>query len=422
MRVMQRVTGLLLLASFGVCAADTVSPELILVQRVRYHMGRMLTSLPNYTCLQTIERSERVSPRKKPTINDVVRIEVALLDGKELFSWPGTGRFVDTEISQMVKGGAIGTGSFGLHARAVFMGASAKYKYEGTETYKGRNAHKWTFIVPQERSGYHVRDGINEAVVGYSGTFWVDVATLDALRLEVHADDIPSYMRLASTNDAVEYQRVRIGSEDFLLPAKSELNMSDRSGNDNTNRTTFSQCRQYSGESRLIVDEDEVTAEAAAEPRQPERVMDAPPGLMLELALESEIKFRDAAVGDPITAILQRPVKMGSGVVIAKGAVVHGRVTHIRRGMAGGRFPTIATGVLLTEMEAPGWRIRLSAKLQSLTTASPDYLNSRLSGVTDSDSETITGSLIFVKEGTMQLRRGLRMNWMTRPVRNEDQQ
>jgi hypothetical protein len=326
---------------------------------------------------------------------------------------------VDTEIGEMVKGGAIGTGTFALHAKAVFMGGAATYKYEGTEEMLGRKTHKWTFVVPQIRSGYHLRDGIAEAVVGYSGAFWIEAATLDAMRLEVHADEIPQTLRLASTSDTVEYRRVRIGESDFLLPSGAELHMVDRSGNENINRTTFSRCRQYSGESRLLLD-DAAVAEAAQ--KQPERVMDAPPRVYLDLALESDIVLKSVAVGDPVTAILQRPAKLGTGVTIGKGALVHGRITHLRRGNIGGRMPAVAVGLRFFEIEAPGWRVRFSATLFSLAAASPEFLNSRLTGVTGNENETISGSLIFVREGTVQIRRGLRMTWVTRPLRNEDQQ
>ncbi len=416
---MQRVAALLLAAVVCSCGADTVAPETRLLQRVRYHMGQMLTNLPNYTCLQTIERTQRAAPNKKPTLTDIVRIEVALVEGKELFAWPGTGKFTDTEINQMVKGGAIGTGSFGLHARAIFIGSSATHKYEGQEQRNGRTVHKWSFVVPQHRSGYHLRDGINEAIVGYSGAFWVDAATLDAVRLEVRADGIPDFLRVLATEDAVEYARVRIGESDFLLPARAELHMTDRGHSENINRTTFSRCRQYSGESRLILEDPDPVNET--KPPEPERVMDAPAGLVLDLALQSDIVIATAAVGDPVTAVLRNPLKLGTGVVIPKGALVHGRIMQVRRGTLA-RYAAIAVGIRLLEIESPGWRIRIAATLNNILTPSLDYLNARWPGFANPEGETISGSFIFVKESVQLIRRGLRMNWLTRPIRNEDQQ
>src|SRR4051812_28179353 len=61
-------------AAYLACAAEVITPEAVLLGRARHHMSQMLTNLPNYTCLQTIERTQRLAPKKKPTLLDVVRI------------------------------------------------------------------------------------------------------------------------------------------------------------------------------------------------------------------------------------------------------------------------------------------------------------------------------------------------------------
>ncbi len=410
-----------LFCSAAALAGDGVSPEVLLLARAKAHMSQMLTNLPNYTCLQTIERTQRLFPKKKPSLLDVVRIEVALVDGKELFSWPGSGKFVDTELSDMIRGGAIGTGSFGLHAKAVFQGNSAVYHYEGIEERNGRKAHVWSFQVPQMRSGFTLRAGPREAVVGYSGKFWIEAATMDAVRLEVHGDEIPPYLRISAASDAIEYERVPIGAEHYLLPSLAELRMSDLVGNENINRTVFSKCRQYSGESRLLIDEPDAATEP--KPPEPEHVYDAPKGLSLELELTAAVPLKSAAVGDPVTAALQNNVKIASDVVLPKGALVHGRLTLIRPTFFG-RQSAIAIGMKFSEAEAPGMRVKLNAEFDYLRAVTPEYLN-RPSfpqlGNTRPENATMFGSIIFVRDTTSQLRRGLRMAWHTTPLETEDQ-
>ena len=59
-----------------------------LVKRMLQHMTQTLAVQPNYTCIETVERW--VTPKNgKRTLQDRVRLEVALVDGKEMFSWPG---------------------------------------------------------------------------------------------------------------------------------------------------------------------------------------------------------------------------------------------------------------------------------------------------------------------------------------------
>ena len=64
--------------------------------------------------------------------------QVALVDGKELFSWPGAGNFEDKEISQIVSGGAIGNGTFALHAKSIFQSRNARITYVGEATKNNR--------------------------------------------------------------------------------------------------------------------------------------------------------------------------------------------------------------------------------------------------------------------------------------------
>lgn len=409
-RSMRLVPVMLLLTAY--LSASGPEPEVLLLQRARVHMAQTLSGLPNYTCLQTVERSQRLSPKRKPAVLDVVRIEVALVNGRELFAWPGSGKFSDTEISDMVRGGAIGNGSFALHAKAVFQGGGAKFTYAGEMLQKDRRAYKWTFIVPAGRSGYTLRVGQNEAIVGYSGAVWIDSVSLDAIRLEIHADDIPSNLKLASASDAVEYARTTIGSEDFLLPKMSELAMVDSIGSESRNRTRFTGCRQYSGESTLVFDD---PAPDSGKAEEPLRMLDAPAGMELDLAIDSPVNLKEGAVGDPVTAVLKKPLKLSGEVTLPKGTLVHGRLTHLRKANWG-RHSGLAVGLKFFELESRNTHVRFDGSLQSILTASPNYLSrgplSRALAPDRPENTGIVGNVFLVKDYTQWLERGLRMLWV----------
>jgi hypothetical protein len=127
---------------------------------------------------------------------------------------------------------------------------------------------RYDFVVPMFMSGYTIRVKDRKRRVGYHGSFWADSETHELVRLEMTADDIPPSLGVVSANDAMEYERVRIGASDFLLPQGSELVMTDMYGNESRNRTTFNSCKQYSGESVLIFAEapEEEPVESAPEP------------------------------------------------------------------------------------------------------------------------------------------------------------
>ena len=82
-----------LLAALPLLAADDAAS--IRIARIRSQMARNLERLPNYTCTQTIERSIRPARTRRFQLIDTIRLEVALVNGRELFAWPGSGKFDD---------------------------------------------------------------------------------------------------------------------------------------------------------------------------------------------------------------------------------------------------------------------------------------------------------------------------------------
>jgi hypothetical protein len=228
-------------------------------------MAETLEHQPDYTCLETVERTYRTAGSRKPHLDDTLRLEVALVGGREMFAWPGEKTFEETDLRKMIPTGTFGNGNFALHERSVFLGRVASFEYRGQEIVEGASGplERYDFHVPRALSGYTIRVGDRSGVAGYHGSFWAEKQTLDVRRLEVIAEEIPADLGVTAASDRVDYARVPIGTGEFLLPVASELRMSDAYGIDNENHVRFSACRQYHGESTLRFDD------AAAAPPSP---------------------------------------------------------------------------------------------------------------------------------------------------------
>lgn len=313
-------------------SAQEVSPDQILFYKIKTKMEESLTRLPNYTCTETIERALRKPPARKFELQDVLRLEVALVNGRELFAWPGSENFDERPLDEIVNQGAIATGSFGLHARAIFMANQAQVLHEDDTTENGRKLYHFRYKVPLLNSGFHIKTPFGEATVAYHGNFWIDESSLELVRLQVVADEIPPQLRLIRSEDVMEYQKVRIGEGDFLLPQSSDLRMQSELRFESRNRTRFSRCRQFSGQSKLIFDEPEpdTTVAPAKQPDVPHEVH-LPANLTLEVALDEPLEGDEVAVGDPVTAVLIKPVKNKKEILIPKGALVLGRIVQLSR-------------------------------------------------------------------------------------------
>lgn len=340
------------------------SQELDSVQKIRVRMAFHLTHQPNYTCLETIERSFRPSQAQKFKPVDTLRLEVALVDGKEMFGWPGSRSFEDSDVTKLVNSGAIGSGDFGAHAKALFSSRIANFHYRGVVTFRGKDAIKVDYDVPQMLSGYTLKVGRASAIVGYHGTFYADAATYDVIRIEVMVDSIPPLLALSATSDVIEYAAVRIGAGDFLLPSESELHMIGLGGAENANRMTFSSCKEFLGESVLTFEEP-VPAKPEASPVAP-RQFDLPKGLDFYITLTEELDLASAAIGDPVHARLGQDLKYNGEVLVRKGAAVRGRLMHLEK-----HDNYSVVGIRFNEIDAPGIEARFQGGLTQIFGASP---------------------------------------------------
>ena len=84
MRWAPAVAGLLLCFPASPSIAQELAPEILLLARIKAKAAENLQRLPNYTCTQTIERSHRNARARKFELLDTLRLEVALVEGKEL--------------------------------------------------------------------------------------------------------------------------------------------------------------------------------------------------------------------------------------------------------------------------------------------------------------------------------------------------
>lgn len=342
------------LAAQETAPPPAISPQLLLLSRAKQHMREVLLRQPNYTCQMSIERSRRRNPRRAFELVDQLRLEVALIDGKETFSWPGARKFDDRELRDMV-GGTSSTGSYAGQARTLFLSTAPRFTYLGPRTGDGGRAlHAWRFDVAQLHSGYKLtvadRHGTQqEAVVGYHGEIVIDEASLDLLKLSYTAEEIPPHLGIRSTADTIGYERLKIGGLEYLLPVVSDLHITDLDGSTNRNRTRFHNCRQYSGES--LVSFDEPPAEGAASAAPPQPIPPLPPGLTMEADL-AEAVSQPITVGAPIQFILSRPARRKGVTYLPKRAVVHGRL--IRGGVLPGRSPIAFFTVQFEQLEAGG--------------------------------------------------------------------
>lgn len=390
------------------CQCQQLPSDLLLLGQVKGKMIANLTRLPNYTCAETIERGQKPLSSKKFQTHDTVRLEVALVEGHEVYGWPGSNRIAESELSTLV-GGTIGNGDFGLLVKSIFLASGTIFDFIGAEKLGPRKAIRWNYRVPLLSSGYRLRVPPNEAVVAYHGSFWIEPDSLDLVRLELAADAIPEVLGLQSSTKVIEYQRAEIGNRDFLLPKSSELAMSDFNGIENRNWTTFHDCRQYSGESQLSFDDP--PPETAKDPPSEILRVDLPASFSARLSLLTPINSDTAAVGDPIQVKLEENVKSGHTLIAPKGAILTGRISQLHRVQE-----TFHLGFSLHSLDFENSHADLTGRENTILAVGPVGVSPPVPG--SHESAAATHPLIF-EAPRLHLPKGLLLYLQSRLLKSE---
>jgi hypothetical protein len=364
--------GLALLAG-ALPAQDLLPPGVLLLSRLKRHVRQELSHLPQYTCLETIQRFRKPAGPKgemKPT--DTMRLEILYTGDRELYASPGDVRFSEGGPLAFTGTGLIGDGVFASHVQNLLVNDNGIFTYRGEENLEGRRAVRYDVRVPVMLSGYQVSIAGGSGIVGIKGALWAEPATLDLLRLEIHADQIPSELPIDDVITTVDYARVRIGPNEVMLPQSGELHLMETSGEEARDIIEFTHCRSFQAESTIAFDAPPSGIVSlrgsgpAAGPANVEVVL--PAGLPVTVALTTPVTDK-AAVGELLEGRVTGDVALKGKVLMANGSVVKGRIRRLERYSDAGKY--FVVGIEFTEVQTPDSLFRFYADLQNVD-ALPD--------------------------------------------------
>ena len=173
-------------------AQPTASPE-DLYQRARQRVIDDIKRLPNFTCVQTITRRvygpaahkrppkcadilrDRETPNHRvPLVTwDRLRLDVAIADKHEVYSWVGASRFDESDIRQLVGGGQTVMGDFGSLLLSIFDDHTTM-RFLGERKVRERRLFEYSYETSVQSSDYRVRVGPEQFNTAYEGSVFLD--------------------------------------------------------------------------------------------------------------------------------------------------------------------------------------------------------------------------------------------------------
>jgi hypothetical protein len=415
-------------------AAQDLAPEVLLLAHIRSHMREELSRVTNYTCLETTARfhSEpggQSKARSKMQPLDTVRLEVAYANHREWYGSPGDRDFSEDGPVAFIGSGMIGNGIFAITLHNIFVSDLATFTYRGEEALGGRTASRFDFRLPRQLGVFKISLAEGAGSVGEQGSFWADPHSLDLIRLESQAVEIPPYLPLIEMTSNVNYARMRIGEYGVLLAQAADSHMLKTTGEENYSHLEYTHCRAFSAQSDIRFDSE---LEGAAQPLpsdRPKTLAEAggaseavPPFLPITLRLTAPITDGDA-VGTLIGARVSGDVVRKGKIVVPDGSLVRGRIRRLERYKADAEF---VVGLEFTEVDVNGGSLRFYADLIRIdrspgirpTLYEPVVVRS--AGGFQTASQTITlhelpgVASFFVSGKTFTIPGGFRMVWRTR--------
>jgi hypothetical protein len=365
---------LLLVCGLAVSLEAQPDPRDLLLQ-VRDRVKDSIDRLPKYMCTQTIDRL-RYEPAKDKqaskcddglaqkdlhvATSDRLRFDVAMTNAGEIYAWAGAKRFDDHSLFDLVKEGSISNGVFAGFLSAIFDREDATFSYNGDTTGDGRALTEFGFRVPLEKSHYIFAGPNARVTTAYEGEIFVDRKTSDLVRLVVRTSGLAPETGSCQVTTTLDYGRVRLEGGDFLLPTVAGSQVRDVNGTRSENRTVFSNCHEFLGESTVTFDPPpEAAAAAAPSPARPAAAL--PAGLRFTVSTTQDIQTATAAAGDLIQAKLAAAIRDASNQVLAPaGAGITARLVRIRRYFGGDS--AVSMGLKLETIELGGVSVPLRAR------------------------------------------------------------
>ncbi len=425
------------LAGIAVAWAAESTAQL-LFNNVRAAVVDNVKRFPRYTCVQTVTRSMYVLPPAGASCASVIasheknvddrnvlwhdrlRLDVAVGEKSEMFSWAGASQFEAGDITQLVARGASGSGEFGSFLASVFGGDAEGFVYHGLkDTPLGRLA-TFDFTVPLAKSHYQVSSGAKGyATVAYHGSFYADPDSADLRELDLAADEFPPTDHVCRVNDDIQYKRTQIGQNSFLLPKNSSMDVIYKNSTESVNVTSFSGCREYVGESTIRFDVDE-NGNVPEEAKRPE-LRQLPPKTHLKVRIDPPVDSDKAAAGDPIIGVIELPVKLKNDVIVHAGDKLHGRIVRLEQNM--GAVPRWTVAILWETIERAGVEQKVTLKPVDDGDRSPSgplgggrrgsYSAPALSSIT-SERPAGGGIFSFAESGNLVLGAKFESEWETK--------
>ena len=185
--------------------------------------------LPDFLCTQVTHRY--VDPRFRGSwiTMDTIVTKVSYNEGHENYEVKLVNNSLVENKTMESLNGAISTGEFGTVMRQIFEPETgAEFHFDHWGTLRKQRVYVFNYAIEQDRSKYSIEyDRKQRIVTAYKGKIYVEKASHKITRITSEAVDIPPSFPVRATSEIIDYGLTTIGTQDYMLPMRAEVLISD---------------------------------------------------------------------------------------------------------------------------------------------------------------------------------------------------
>jgi len=222
------------LALFGIClpayaqdsnaAEPAAAEQQRIVEAMRKYAEDYVSNLPNFVCQQVTMQFEGSKNGKHWHKDDTLTSKLVYNHGREERTLQLVNNKPVRPNARPRSGTSLSTeGEFGLLLSRVFEpNSEAKFTWVGWETIRGQRVAKFGYSIDRAHSTLVLTNYI-KATVPYHGSIFGDPANGAIWRATSGTTEIPESLQMRSIETTVEYDQVKIGDKNYLLPVSAQV-------------------------------------------------------------------------------------------------------------------------------------------------------------------------------------------------------
>ncbi len=246
----------LVITSLPESAAHAPSAEEFstLIESARKHALAYSKGLPNFACIETTNRSVDESGggnwKRRDTFVELLRF-VEGTETRAMLEINGARSSLQRNDLEHTR--AISKGEFGSILRLVFNpGSKTEFHWKEAANLGGTTVQVLAYSVSPKNETFVLMDDNKTIGAGFHGLVYVDSATGGVRRVTMEADDLPRDFKIHAASVNVDYEYVKIGTHEYLMPLRAVMMTRRGHHQIDLNEMSFRGYKRFASQSKIV--------------------------------------------------------------------------------------------------------------------------------------------------------------------------